>query len=381
MKQEQAYKIRLSEDLHSELHANGIEHDTEDDQLRVTLYFDVERAAKHFELTPQHNLVFRNNRKPQVITDEENPFHVDSMLNSVAVKIRTNDFPFTRYLIDKILETKSTYVRLDEFFDILDAQKEKMEQLEPRRQQLQQEKEAELEKEKAEQEEKQQREQAARRAHNEKTKKQREEMEEYIDTFLENHASNRLRKCVGKGYNCRKATIQEMVKYYLGDEWVLDYNEQVDVKDRSCPSEAAIDKHIELEQANIPFMKDIVVKWLPNGFDQLDDVDHFTEEGSEAIEAKYLGEWVYLPSDSFDDYPRLTDDDIYRYAAGRMDIELGADGWTGADLKVEDNVLHILGDVEKLDGYTNAEIRQYIDEAIRLFREFEREDEENKYMD
>lgn len=298
MKQEQNFRIRINDNMHSKLHQNNIEHEIYDEDLMTTITFDVDRAAKYFNLDENHTLNTTMSVWPKILMDKNKPFYRASTMGDAPEKLefRTESYDLMKYVLDKVFTNKSTVVDLAEYFDTLDEHAQLMEQLEPERERKQQVINDKHAKEKAEREAQKERDREAQRKHQQEVQQHEDAIENHMNTFLETNASEHLKKCTQKGYNCWKATIKEMINYYLGENWVLDYNGKVDVKDRSCPSEKAIDTQIEIENKNIDFLEDIKVKWLPYAFEQLNpDPEPDYVDGIEAIEAKYMDRWVYLP--------------------------------------------------------------------------------------
>jgi hypothetical protein len=72
----------------------------------------------------------------------------------------------------------------------------------------------------------------------------------------------------------------------------------------------------------------------------------------------------------------MDDDEIYEFAYKKMNEEL--DFWDGADLRVADQKIALLGDIEDLSNYTDEEIKNYITDGIETFKEIKEEEEKRK---
>ena len=141
---------------------------------------------------------------------------------------------------------------------------------------------------------------AAERA--EKTKKEEEEkaqqkiIKNRREAWIAAQGSDLLKIGHEKGYACQKRYAQEWGTAELGTEYVLDYDEKVSRKNRSCPSEEALAEQVRIEKLNLTDVDAVRVYWLPEGLDELDE-DY--QEGyneptpREAVEVKAHGVYYY----------------------------------------------------------------------------------------
>ena len=93
--------------------------------------------------------------------------------------------------------------------------------------------------------------------------------------WIEQNGSERLQKGYALGYNCQKIYEIERAQSVLGSEYVRD-SQEVDEKDRSCPSLEALQ---EVERLKSVIEKGAVIIWLPHGISGED------ESGCEAVKA------------------------------------------------------------------------------------------------
>lgn len=119
--------------------------------------------------------------------------------------------------------------------------------------------------------------------------------------WIEANGSERLKLGVARGHNCEKLYTLELCDS-LPENFDLDYEGEVKVKDRSCPSLEALKLCEELEKTKLPLVSTISIVWLPHGLDDLlEDEDRYEKEpsdGIEAIEIKINDHYAYhlIPS-------------------------------------------------------------------------------------
>lgn len=113
--------------------------------------------------------------------------------------------------------------------------------------------------------------------------------------WIEAHGSDFLRKAVGAGYDCQRRYVTERVAIEHPGA-VVDFEEHADWRDRSCPSEAALDKALAVEGE---------VVWLTDyplarklGEHEYDDYEDF--EACEAVIVHdYLGKYRVVYTSGF----------------------------------------------------------------------------------
>lgn len=111
-----------------------------------------------------------------------------------------------------------------------------------------------------------------------------------MKAWVKDHGSERLKMGVEEGYCCMKMYTFERFRYEIteaiGDcnEYVLDYDEVVSAKDRSCPSLEALKEMRKLNAHGL----EARILWLPNGLSELrKEGEYVIFEGCEAIEVKH----------------------------------------------------------------------------------------------
>jgi hypothetical protein len=102
-----------------------------------------------------------------------------------------------------------------------------------------------------------------------------ETIESEKEAWIEENGSERLRKGYATGYNCTKIYEIERAQFILGSEYIRDSNE-VEEKDRSCPSLEALQ---EVERLKQVIEKGAAIVWLPYGLSGEDEI------GCEAVKA------------------------------------------------------------------------------------------------
>ena len=128
---------------------------------------------------------------------------------------------------------------------------------------------AELDAQKKEAAEKRERERAAR---------EREKL-----TWIKKHGSDYLKRAVAAGHTCTRQYLRERAAFeYPG--FVLDFNDSAEWKERSCPTEAALDERDALLEAH-PDARKIEIVWLTSEPSDEIDPDYYPglPEGREAI--------------------------------------------------------------------------------------------------
>lgn len=141
--------------------------------------------------------------------------------------------------------------------------------------------------------ERQAKKQAEEKAKAEAEAKAEEKFKAQSLAWAREHGSERLKKGMAKGYRCKQAFIREYCEQALGAGWRYDWNGNISTKDRSCPSLEALNLTEELEKD--AWISDVRIVWLPKGYEELsepEDIDP-EAEGFEAIEAKFLGYYIY----------------------------------------------------------------------------------------
>lgn len=122
-----------------------------------------------------------------------------------------------------------------------------------------------------------------------KAKHEAEKAEKVV--WIKAHGSERLQKGIAAGYHCQKIYVAERGKIDLGSEYILDYDENIATKDRSCPTLEALNEAERLTESGI----EARVKWLPGGTGTVDEDGYYDSEpsGCEAVEAILLGSYFY----------------------------------------------------------------------------------------
>ena len=123
----------------------------------------------------------------------------------------------------------------------------------------------------------------AKKEAEEESAKQKELHE--IRVWAAEHGSDRLKKGLDAGYSCKKLYFTERGQEDLGEDYVLDYDESINTKDRSCPSLEALE---EESRINDLYPKSAKIVWCPNGLGE----DEY-EDGCEAVEVMHLGKLYY----------------------------------------------------------------------------------------
>jgi len=123
----------------------------------------------------------------------------------------------------------------------------------------------------------------AKKEAEEESAKQKELHE--IRVWAAEHGSDRLKKGLDAGYSCKKLYFTERGQEDLGEDYVLDYDESIKTKDRSCPSLEALE---EESRINALYPKSAKIVWCPNGLGE----DEY-EDGCEAVEVMHLGQLYY----------------------------------------------------------------------------------------
>ena len=108
--------------------------------------------------------------------------------------------------------------------------------------------------------------------------------------WIKEHGSERLQLGVEQGHKCIKLYTLERFKHEIAeavgsaDAYVLDYDGDVETKDRSCPSLEALQEVKKLKESGL--IAEVV--WLPKGLSGLlDEPDYEDCEGCEAIEVEH----------------------------------------------------------------------------------------------
>lgn len=110
--------------------------------------------------------------------------------------------------------------------------------------------------------------------------------------WIEAHGSERLQKGFAAGYHCQKIYTSERGIADLGSDYELDYDEDVERRDRSCPSLEALNEAERLTEIGITAK----VVWLPNGTATEKDCYDYgcdMQQPCEAVEAILLGNYFY----------------------------------------------------------------------------------------
>lgn len=117
-------------------------------------------------------------------------------------------------------------------------------------------------------EQEQRREEENRQKHEHYKQKQREDqiLETTRKTWIDNHGSEMLKEATKREYPCVKRFLKEWGAHTLGEEYVLDYNHDVTVQERACPSDEALKIIMDI-QNKMGIKAEIV--WLPKGLDEL----------------------------------------------------------------------------------------------------------------
>jgi len=123
----------------------------------------------------------------------------------------------------------------------------------------------------------------AKKEADEEAAKQKELHE--IRVWAAEHGSDRLKKGLEAGYSCKKLYFTERGREDLGEGYVLDYDESIKTKDRSCPSLEALEEEARI---NALYPESSKIVWCPNGLDEEE-----YEGGCEAVEVLYLGQLYY----------------------------------------------------------------------------------------
>lgn len=110
--------------------------------------------------------------------------------------------------------------------------------------------------------------------------------------WIEAHGSERLQKGIAAGYHCQKIYVGERGKTDLGSDYELDYDAEVERKDRSCPTLEALNEAERLTETGIAAK----VVWLPNGTATEKDCYEYDcdmQQPCEAVEAILLRYYFY----------------------------------------------------------------------------------------
>lgn len=108
--------------------------------------------------------------------------------------------------------------------------------------------------------------------------------------WIKQHGSIVLRKSMKHGYNCQKQYVIERSTLILGDDYILDYDGKVNIKDRSCPTLEALEEVEKHNFCNHTEIKQIKVTWLPCGLMGLNTTtNHFKHSvsGCEAVRVRF----------------------------------------------------------------------------------------------
>lgn len=122
------------------------------------------------------------------------------------------------------------------------------------------------------------------------------ERDKAIRAWVDQKGSDTLKLGFQKGYACKKRFLTEWGTVELGPEYVLDYDSDVSRNDRSCPTEAALNEQVRIENLHLQDLS-VSVVWLPSG---LSSVLHEPDDSQEGVEV--------VITDPFDGYG-----DIYFY--------------------------------------------------------------------
>ncbi|NNG67539.1 hypothetical protein [Caldanaerobacter subterraneus] len=121
----------------------------------------------------------------------------------------------------------------------------------------------------------------------EKEKKQKE-LEEKKE-WIEKYGSEYLKKAFAQGFDCQRLYVKERAaKEFPG--FIVDFDDRVSWKERSCPSEQALEEMIKLKEKG--YDADVVwVTWVPADL-QGEDEEYYEFEEQEAVVIRnYLGKY------------------------------------------------------------------------------------------
>ena len=113
--------------------------------------------------------------------------------------------------------------------------------------------------------------------------------------WINAHGSEKLRKGTAAGYNCQKQYVIERASRDIGAEYVLDREEAIKTKARSCPTLEALE-----EEETVAEIAEYTAKvvWLPDGFKDNDPEAYMGYDAPcEAVKARFLGYCLYKKID------------------------------------------------------------------------------------
>jgi hypothetical protein len=125
----------------------------------------------------------------------------------------------------------------------------------------------------------------------ERAAKEREAKEEKA-AWIQSFGSDRLKRAFAKDYSCEKQYITERAEAELGSEYQLDYDDEFEYKNRSCPSITALDEQDRIENLKL---KNCIVKivWVTKDRSDSNSDEEYENEEYEAVKVEYLQKYFY----------------------------------------------------------------------------------------
>lgn len=125
--------------------------------------------------------------------------------------------------------------------------------------------------------------------------KQKKELERAeMETWVKKHGSIYLKNCLELGYKANRKYVEERAKYELCNyEYVIDFEEEVDVSKRINPTEEAIEM---LKGFKEKFKYPCELKYVDNEY-WLEDNEDTLYQDTEVLEVIFLGKYVYIKLD------------------------------------------------------------------------------------
>ncbi len=117
-----------------------------------------------------------------------------------------------------------------------------------------------------------------------KAEAEKSEREAKKSDWIQEHGSSHLQKCLAGGYSCQRLYVEERAAIELPD-FRIDFSGKSDWKERSNPSEVALDLETELKAKGF----DAQIVWLTNGTEE--DYDEPFEPCEAIVVRYYLGKY------------------------------------------------------------------------------------------
>lgn len=280
---EQVVTVEFDGMTHSRLHEKGDDHKHQGNKTEVTLVFDEKKALGllamdtdgRFNFDTRYKFVEVNDDGSIKVDDGIRINAVDELYALVKPEVKRADnwnwYDLLREIRNKAARERSTKVEINDLLDHIREMKA-LEDLVPaaiedaqrRQDEARPRYEAYLAKKKAEAE-------AEKKAEAERQaefNRKKAEAEAKVEAWIQENGSERLKLGRKEGHKCRKLLISEIVaKEFPGA--VLDYNEWVSDKDRSCPTLEALKRLDDLRKN--PWTDDVGIFWLPYGLSEVEE--------------------------------------------------------------------------------------------------------------